>query len=89
MSDNEAPVEDEADQVSAFMSLPEVLQRAALMVIFAARDLPKDETTGLQGVFRELAGVLNLPDADDFLRMCGHVLTAMEIARFNGQMPTA
>jgi hypothetical protein len=39
MTDNKDPIVDGADLVSAFMSLPEVLQRAALMVVLAGAEV--------------------------------------------------
>lgn len=86
MSDiSEAPIEDAADQISAFMSLPEVLQKAALMVVLAARDLPENDTIALPAVLKKVAelDMLSEPSAH-FLSMCGHVLTALRLARFNG-----
>ena len=92
MSDtpDEAPVVDQADYVSAFMSLPKVLQSAALMVVFAGRDLPQDDTVALPAVLKKVAELDMLSEpAAHYLSMCGNVLTATQIARQNGQIPPA
>jgi hypothetical protein len=81
---------DPADLVSAFMSLPEVLQSAALMVIFAARDLPKDDTIALPAVLKKVAELDMLSEpASHYLGMCGNVCNTIQIARFNGWSPSS
>lgn len=84
---DEPPVnaDDPADLVSAFMSLPETLQSAALMVIFAARDLPKDDTIALPAVLKKVAQLDMLSEpASHYLSICGNVCNAVQIARFSG-----
>lgn len=79
----EPPVTDAADFVTAFMSLPEVLQQAALMTIYAARDLTEHDHATLPRVLDTLGNLEVVPDtATHYLSMVNNVLTATRIASF-------
>lgn len=84
---DEPPVnaDDPADLATGFLSLPDVLQSAALMVIYAAQDLPDDEVISLPAVLNELAAMdMFTEEASHYLRMCGNVCTATHLTRLTG-----
>lgn len=82
-----APVVDEFDHVSAFLSLPAILQTAALSAVFAAADVPLDQVEPLRDLFGVLAEIEDGPIPEgsrQFLATAGHLFTSLYLARSNG-----
>lgn len=83
--DGHGPVIDGVDNVTAFMSLPEVLQSAALMVLLAADEVPDDELPQIEAALKALTEAVALPrKSAHYLSMQAHVFTALYLARHNG-----
>lgn len=82
-------VRDEADYVSAFMSLHRAQQAAALSVVFAADALSDPDDT--EDLLRRLAApTIPLPDTTrHFMDMVANVVRAPKIARHAAEQQAA
>jgi len=86
---DEAPVVDEADFVSAFMSLSGGLQSAALMTLFAARDLPGDLVQPTKVWLDQLEELPEVPaEVSHLLAMTRNLVDSWYIARMTFRTST-
>lgn len=75
------------DLVSEFMGLPEPLQRAALMVVFAAIDLPTQQLQALRMMLDRLARFPGLPNkSNHYVRMCDNAILSVQIVEQQARM---
>lgn len=75
-----SPVIDGMDAISAFMSLPEVVQLAALGVAYSSHDMPDEVATIARDALKLSAEIL--PDElGDYLTQCAAVPNAWYIAK--------
>lgn len=83
MTDDQPPIVDEFDNLSAFMALPEVLQNAALMVVYAGRDIPLEQRALAHETLATMAQWEDRhpEETRHFMAMCEHMLTALQLAR--------